>query len=113
MDTVDAVRRDWGASGLAQLTGLPSGPPDFSRAGVLAAARSVAESLVRGGGEVVDVAMAAVAATYAALPEGEVADDDCPAATPKEPGPQPLASELGADNQHVERLIAERRLTSC
>ncbi|MCW2550653.1 MAG: acyl-CoA transferase [Mycobacterium sp.] len=79
----------------------------------LHAALAVAESLSRGGGEVVDVAMAAVAATYAALPEGEVADDDCPAATPKEPGPQPLASELGADNQHVERLIAERRLTSC
>lgn len=28
----------WGASGLAQLTGDPDGPPDFSRAGVLAEA---------------------------------------------------------------------------
>src|ERR1700744_1927507 len=32
----------WGSSGLAYLTGLPAGPPDFSRANVLARARRVA-----------------------------------------------------------------------
>ncbi len=47
MGTVDGAQRDWGASGLAHLTGLPSGFPDFSRAGVLAAARSTAADLQR------------------------------------------------------------------
>lgn len=47
MGTVDGAQRDWGASGLAHLTGLPSGFPDFSRAGVLAAARSTAADLHR------------------------------------------------------------------
>jgi hypothetical protein len=42
---VDAVAREWGASGLAYLTGLPDGPPDFSRAAVLATAREVAADL--------------------------------------------------------------------
>ncbi|MEB3031912.1 CoA transferase [[Mycobacterium] nativiensis] len=35
----------WGASGLAWLTGQPAGPPDFSRAGVLARAGQVLERL--------------------------------------------------------------------
>lgn len=38
---MDALADDWGASGLAYLTGDPAGPPDYSRAAVLAAARSV------------------------------------------------------------------------
>ncbi|MDT5190249.1 MAG: hypothetical protein QOI28_2500, partial [Mycobacterium sp.] len=42
---MDAVARDWGASGLAYLTGLPDGPPDFSRAAVLTRARAVAADL--------------------------------------------------------------------
>ena len=32
----------WGSSGLAYLTGLPGGPPDFSRARVLARAEQIA-----------------------------------------------------------------------
>lgn len=76
------------------------------------AALAVVESLARGGGEIIDVAMAAVAATYAALPES-TADSDCPAMAPAAPGPQPSASDLGADHRHVERLIAERRQLIC
>ena len=34
--------REWGGSGLAHLTGLPDGAPDFSRAGVLDRAQRVA-----------------------------------------------------------------------
>jgi hypothetical protein len=76
------------------------------------AALAVAESLARGGGEIIDVAMAAVAATYAALPENAT-DSDCPAMAPTAPCAQPTASELGADHRHVERLIAERRQPIC
>jgi hypothetical protein len=76
------------------------------------AALAVAKSLSRGGGEVLDVAMAAVTATYAALPEYSD-DGDCPAMVPVAPGPQPPAAGLGADNGVVERLIAERRPTPC
>jgi crotonobetainyl-CoA:carnitine CoA-transferase CaiB-like acyl-CoA transferase len=76
------------------------------------AALAVAQSLSRGGGEVLDVAMAAVTATYAALPEYSD-DGDCPAMVPVAPGPQPPAAGLGADNGVVERLIAERRPTPC
>ncbi|MCV7051985.1 NAD-glutamate dehydrogenase, partial [Mycobacterium heidelbergense] len=41
-----AVSR-WGSSGLAYLTGLPDGPPDFSRANVLARAERVAAAVGR------------------------------------------------------------------
>jgi len=53
---VDAVARDWGASGLAHLTGLPDGPPDFSRAAVLARTREVAADLGRRIGVELDAA---------------------------------------------------------
>jgi len=73
----------------------------------LNAAAAVAESLSRGGGELIDMTMAAVAGAYAALPRS--ADVDC-CATPQ---PSAAASTLGADNAVVERLVAERRLASC
>jgi crotonobetainyl-CoA:carnitine CoA-transferase CaiB-like acyl-CoA transferase len=76
------------------------------------AALCVAESLARGGGEVIDVAMAAVAATYASLAVGPT-DGKCLPAPPEPPTPQTPAAALGADNDHVERLIAERRLAPC
>jgi CoA-transferase family III len=78
----------------------------------LQAALAVAESLARGGGEIVDVAMAAVAATYAALPES-ASDSDCPAMVPARPDVPLAATDLGADNARVEHLIAERRCASC
>ncbi|MEO3969250.1 CoA transferase, partial [Mycolicibacterium smegmatis] len=66
----------------------------------LEAARAVGESLRRGGGEVIDVAMAQVAARYATVPRGAAPTADRPETSP--------ASPLGADNAAVERLVAER-----
>jgi CoA-transferase family III len=73
----------------------------------LHAALAVVESLSRGGGELIELSMAAVAATYAA--DDRTAETRC-AATPT---PSGAASRLGADNVVVERLLAERRLASC
>ena len=71
------------------------------------AALGVAESLGRGGGEQIELSMAAVAATYAA--DDRSTETNC-AATPAPSDPAP---DLGADNAAVERLLAERRLASC
>jgi hypothetical protein len=73
----------------------------------LQAALSGVESLRRGGGELIELSMAAVAATYAA--DDRAAETLCTAM----PAPSGPASELGADNAVVERLLAERRLASC
>jgi CoA-transferase family III len=73
----------------------------------LTAALAVAESLSRGGGELIELSMAAVAATYAA--DDLTIETRC-TATPSLSAP---AAELGADNIAVERLLAERRLASC
>jgi len=73
----------------------------------LHAALSGVESLSRGGGELVELSMAAVAATYAA---GDRAAETHCTATPKPSAP---TSELGSDNAAVERLLAERRLAAC
>jgi hypothetical protein len=73
----------------------------------LHAALAVVESLSRGGGELIELSMAAVAATYAA--DDRTPETRC-AATP---APSGAASPLGADNVVVERLLAERRLASC
>lgn len=78
----------------------------------LHAALAVTESLARGGGEVIGVAMAAVAATYATLPE-YASDSACPAMVPVSPDVPLAATGLGADNDRVEYLIAERRCASC
>jgi hypothetical protein len=77
----------------------------------LEAARAVGESLRRGGGEVIDVAMAQVAARYAALPPstGAAATAD----RPLRPAVVPSASPLSADNAAVERLVAERSCATC
>jgi CoA-transferase family III len=77
----------------------------------LEAAQAVTESLGRGGGEVIEVSMAAVAATYAALPT--VPNCKQPAPPPPAPPAAKPASELGADNDAVRRLVAERRRLSC
>jgi hypothetical protein len=73
----------------------------------LHAALAVAEALNRGGGELVELSMAAVAATYAGLPR--LPETPC-VATPQPCAP---AAQLGADNATVTRLVAERRLASC
>jgi CoA transferase family III len=73
----------------------------------LHAALEAAASLNRGGGELVELSMAAVAATYAADDRADIAD--CATTAPT----SPAASALGADNAAVERLLSERRFTSC
>ncbi|MBP1818518.1 CoA transferase [Mycobacterium sp. OAE908] len=67
----------------------------------LHAALAAADSLSRGGGQLIELSMAAVAATYAA--DDRTAETDC-AATPQLPSAGPA---LGADNAFVEqRLVA-------
>jgi hypothetical protein len=73
----------------------------------LHAALEVAESLSRGGGELIDMSMAAVAATYAT--DDRAAETPCAAI----PAPSDPTSELGADNATVEHLLTERRLAPC
>jgi crotonobetainyl-CoA:carnitine CoA-transferase CaiB-like acyl-CoA transferase len=78
----------------------------------LEAARVVAESLGRGGGELIEVSMAAVAAGYAALPT-QASLSDLPAPPPPVPPPGRPAARLGADNEAVRRLVAERGCLPC
>jgi hypothetical protein len=78
----------------------------------LHAALAVAESLGRGGGELVDVAMAAVAASYAALPE-RPSESDCAALPPAAPTVALPAADLGLDNARVHRLVSERSFAAC
>jgi CoA-transferase family III len=78
----------------------------------LEATSAVTESLSRGGGELIRVSMAAVAASYAALPTAPSVSA-CPAPPPPVPPPCGPAPELGADNGAVRRLVSERRCSSC
>jgi crotonobetainyl-CoA:carnitine CoA-transferase CaiB-like acyl-CoA transferase len=68
----------------------------------LHAAVAVADSLRSGGGELVEMSMAAVAATYAATSSGA---DTQVTAKPKLAG---SAAPLGADNAAVDELISAR-----
>jgi crotonobetainyl-CoA:carnitine CoA-transferase CaiB-like acyl-CoA transferase len=77
----------------------------------LEATRAVGESLSRGGGEVIEVSMAQVAARYAALTPS--LDSDLPAEAPTLPPTAPPASPLGADNPAVELLVTERSCAPC
>ena len=74
----------------------------------LAGTAAVLDALARGGGVIIDVSMAAVAAGYADLPDRGVAE--CEARLPELPA-EP-AHELGADNSRVRALIAAR-LVAC
>ncbi|WP_250160727.1 CoA transferase [Mycobacterium senriense] len=78
----------------------------------LEAALAVAESLGRGGGELIRVSMAGVAATYAALPV-EPSPSPAPVSAPAAPPAPRPASGPGADNEAVRRLVAQRRVLSC
>ena len=75
----------------------------------LEAALAVAHSLRRGGGETVDVAMADVAATYAALPT----ETRTVPSLPQLPPSTAPASALGADNAAVESLVQQRNSVPC
>ena len=57
MVQVSDAASKWGSSGLACLTGLPDGPPDFSRANVLTHAEQVAAAVARRIGAAVDAAV--------------------------------------------------------
>jgi CoA-transferase family III len=78
----------------------------------LEATLAVVESLRRGGGEVIHMSMAAVAATYAALPTAESVTVHPAPAPPAPPATAPAAG-LGADNTDVRRIVTERRCLSC
>ncbi|QZA09945.1 CoA transferase [Mycolicibacter heraklionensis] len=69
------------------------------------AAAAVADSLARGGGEVITFSLAAVAAGYAALPKcvpvGEV-----PVLPPQSPWIEAAGPALGADNGRIGELLA-------
>jgi CoA-transferase family III len=73
----------------------------------LEATLAVLDALGRGGGEVIEIALAEVAARYAGFPCTVTADEP-----PRIPAPAPAAAALGADNDAVRALI-ETRLTAC
>ena len=73
----------------------------------LHAAAAVLQSLSRGGGSVIDIAMAAVAADYARLPRS--AEKPCTVV----PQQRCTAPALGADNARVEALVARRLGAAC
>lgn len=114
----DGERAGWSAFGddAAVSGGLVAGPADAPRFCAdaisdpltgLHAAAAVCESLDRGGGEVVELAMSAVAAQYAALPRS----DEKPCTTA--PATPASAPELGADNLRLDRLVDLRHIGTC
>jgi hypothetical protein len=78
----------------------------------LEAARAVGQSLRRGGGELIDVSMAQVAARYAALPR-TLRTSASAVTRPLPPPPSPSASPLGADNAAVRHIVSERLCAPC
>jgi CoA-transferase family III len=78
----------------------------------LEAARAVGQSLRRGGGELIEVSMAQVAARYGALPQAS-STSVAPAARPQPLPSSPSASPLGADNAAVRRIVSERLCAPC
>ena len=78
----------------------------------LEAARAVGQSVRRGGGEVIDVSMAQVAARYAALPRTSQTSA-LPVDRPRPPPPGPAASPRGADNAAVRHIVSERLCAPC
>ncbi|WP_409428359.1 CoA transferase [Mycobacterium sp. SMC-11] len=71
------------------------------------AAAAVADSLARGGGELITVALATVAANYAALPKHAPAGE-APALPPPRPRIEAAGPALGADNTSIRELMAAR-----
>ncbi|BCQ11047.1 formyl-CoA:oxalate CoA-transferase [Mycobacterium heckeshornense] len=100
------------------LVGADAGGPVFCADAIadpltgLEATRAVAQSLHRGGGELIELSLAAVAATYAALPP-ESSTSTAPVVPPRPPPPSPTASPLGADNAAVRHIVAERLCAPC
>jgi hypothetical protein len=78
----------------------------------LEAARAVGQSLRRGGGELIEVSMAQVAARYGALPQAPTMSV-APIGRPQLPPPSPSGSPPGADNAAVRRIVHERLCAPC
>ncbi len=74
----------------------------------LDAAAAVLASVGRGGGELIEVAMAAVSASYAEAPPAPAV-----VAEPVPPAVPAWAPALGADNAAVARLVAEKPSATC
>lgn len=70
------------------------------------AAAAVLDSLARGGGEVITLSLAAIAARYAALPL--LAAGEYPVSPPPRPQIEATGPRLGADNARVGELVASR-----
>lgn len=111
-------RADWVAFGddAAVSGGLVSGTaaaPEFCGDAIadpltgIHAAHAVVESHARGGGELIDVSMAAVAAEYAELSRS--GDITCTAT----PSVIDHAAELGDDNDRVDHLVTQRLVAAC
>lgn len=73
----------------------------------LHATQAVLAARARGGGELIDMSMAAVAAGYAHLPRGN------PVTAASTPDINCRATHLGAGNDAVDRIVARRRADSC
>jgi len=88
---------------------------DFGGGGLLMAlgvTAALVERATSGQGQVIDVAMARVAATYAALPVGPAAGP-MDARPPQPPSLAPPAAPLGADNTRVDAIVAQRLSVTC
>lgn len=114
----DGERADWVAFGddAAVAGGLVAPGPVFAGDAIadpltgLGAMRAVLDSLRRGGGEIVEVALAEVAADYAGLP---LTVDHGSEAPPRIPVlPRVPAAALGGDNRQVDQIV-ETRLAPC
>ncbi|WP_410872881.1 CoA transferase [Nocardia sp. A7] len=96
------------------LVGIAEGGPYFCADAIadpltgLEAARSVSEALARGGGELIEVSLSAVAAEYAALPTTPALPRQV-AARPASPRIAGRASALGADRDAVHALASVAR----
>ncbi|OLP00567.1 CoA transferase [Mycolicibacterium porcinum] len=114
----EGERADWVAFGddaavSGGLVGYRQGTPVFSGDAIadpltgLQAAAAVAESRGRGGGELIEFSMAAVAAGYRS------GDDDGVGVVPVRPTVGLHGRDLGADNDVVHRLVDERIDAPC
>jgi len=74
----------------------------------LEAATAVVAALGRGGGELIEIALAQVAAGYAALPPTSGVEP-----APVRPSVGPAAHTLGADNAMVTHIVAEKIAAAC
>lgn len=95
------------------LVGYRDGTPVFAADAIadpltgLHAAAAVVAALGRGGGELIEFAMAAVAAEYAGLPTD---DNVLPAVAP---AAVPVGPALGADNAAARQLVTQRATPPC